>query len=251
MSGAAKAISGGKSKGKSSQSSTSTTQDYGSEVWRQQSPFLQDLYRRGQGTLNTQDRLAQLQAQGMLGDAQQGVRRASGMFGRGRNAIEDARGAFQRFQRPEIDPAFTAYSQNIGQQFREQVLPSMRGEAAMAGGMGGSRAQIGQALAGQRAMQSIGEFGAQAYAGQQERALGAAQGMLGAAGEYGNLGAGMLGGSQQSLANADFARNMPWYGLQQYGGLLGGPTMIDKGGTGGTTSKGKSKQGGWDAGLQF
>jgi hypothetical protein len=137
---------------------------------------------------------------------------------------------------PTVDPAFQMYSDRVGQQYNQQFLPGMKGQAIQAGGLGGSRQQIGNALGAQAGMQSISDFGAQSYAGQQQRALQAA----GQQGQNSQM-LGQLSG--QNLANADFSRGMPWYNQQMFAGLLGAPTMQDLGSyaqsTGSSTSKGK------------
>jgi hypothetical protein len=46
--------------------------------------------------------------------------------------------------------------------------------------------------------------------------------------------------AQMAPQMGEFARSAPWYGLAQYGSLLGSPTMIDLGGRGSGTTSGKS-----------
>jgi hypothetical protein len=121
-----------------------------------------------------------------------------------------------------VDPALNSYSQRIGQQFNEQFMPALQGQAIQAGGLGGSRQQIGAALGADRGMQAIGDFANNAYAGQQQRGLQAA-GMQG----QNSQALGQLG--QQNLMNADFSRGMPWYNQQMFSGLLGAPVMQDLG----------------------
>lgn len=206
-------IGGGSQKSGTKQSSSSW--DYGTDVWGGQSPYLQDLYARAQAGLGN-----------MSGDAAAGAQ-----FGAATGALDRSQAALQGFLNPQMDPSVQAYAQNLGQQFNEQFLPGLKGDAALAGGLGGSRQQIGAALGGQRAMQTLGDFTAQVYSGQQDRALQAAQ---------------QMGQNAQGYtALADFGRSMPWYGLNQYAGLLGAPVMRDLGGY--STSKGKSSSSGWNA----
>lgn len=208
-------LSGGKQK--SSGSQTSTSIDYGTDVWGPQSPYLQDLYARAQAGLGN-----------MSGD-----QAAQAQYGAATGALDRSQAALGGFLNPAADPSLAAYAQNLGQQFNEQFLPGLRGDAALAGGLGGSRQQIGAALGGQRAMQTLGDFTAQVYSGQQDRALQAAQ--------------QMAANSQGYTALADFGRSMPWYSLSQYAGLLGAPVMRDLGGT--STSSGKTKSSGWNASI--
>jgi hypothetical protein len=210
-------------------------------VWGGQAPYLQNMYQQGQN----------LASQGVPQGAMDVYnRQANGGVGVGgwMNSFRNQQPGAQvtdwmnSFRNPGIDPAFNAYSQAIGQQFREQVMPEMRGQAALAGGLGNSRAQLGQALAGQRAMQEIGNFGANAYAGQQQRSLAAGQALGGFQNDYAqrSMQAGLGLGQLQNAANdrqllaAQQLQTAPWYGLQQYKGLLGNPTVI--GGGGGSSS---------------
>lgn len=228
-------IGGGSQKQKSSstQESSSESQNYGSNVWGAQSPFLQDLYARAQ--VVSGDPTGTAAANQYLAGANQNL----GMAGQ---SLAGSNQALQGFLNPGQDPAVAAYAQNLGQQFNEQFLPGLQGDAIQAGGLGGSRQQIGAALGSQRAMQTLGDFTAQTYAGQQDRALQAAQGLAGNAQGYESL-------AGTGLATADFARGMPWYQLAQYQGLLGSPVMQDLGGysksKGTGTSSGSGS--GWNA----
>lgn len=229
-------IGGSKSKSKStgSQSSVQESMDYGSEVWGQQSPFLQDLYNRGQ-----QASFGGLPSQ--FGQYQGGAMDSAAMSAAN---LQRSNAGFQQMLNPTVDPAVNAYAQNLGQNFREQFLPELKGQAALAGGLGGSRQQIGSALGAQRAMQTLGDFTAQSYAGQQERALAAAQGLSQNASAYQDL-------MTSNLQGAEFARSMPWYNLQQYQGLLGAPVQIDKGGWSKGSSMGQQKSKSGSASFNF
>lgn len=228
-------IGGGKQKSSNSSSSTGQNWDYGTNVWGAQSPFLSDLFGRAQGTLN---------ANGGSPQADSYLAAAGAGLGAGNTALTQSNEALGRFANPGQDPMLAAYAQNLGQQFNEQFLPGLQGDAALAGGLGGSRQGIGAALGAQRAMQTLGDFTAQTYSGQQDRALQAALGM-------GSNAQTMQAGAQGNLALADFARTMPWYSLGQYAGLLGAPIMQDLGayGTSSSTSKGKSGGFNFSAGL--
>ena len=175
----------------------STAVNYGSDVWGQQAPFLQDLYAKAQGM--------------------------SGMANQGQGAMNQAQQSLmQMIQGPgATDPTLQAYGNQLGRQFREQIMPGMRGDAMAAGAYGGSRAGIGQGLAAGRAQQQLQDFGAQTYADRMNRQLGASQGLL----EVG-----------QAQAQA------PWSSMQQYAGLLGPAVNLSKGGY--QTSSGGSIGGG-------
>lgn len=235
-------IGGGSNKQKSSSSSSST--DYGSDVWGAQSPYLQDIYSQAQSanTLGYND----VWNSGLhFINAGQQADQASGALDRSNAALGTQSDALKQFLNPGEDPAAAAYARNMGQQFNEQFLPGLEGDAAVAGGLGGSRQQIGAALGSQRAMQSIGDFTANIYSGQQDRALQAAMGYGDIASGYQTNAGGRMALGEQRLGLSDFARGMPWYNLNQYAGLLGSPVMKDLGGT--STGTGSGSGSGWNA----
>lgn len=305
-------IGGSKNSGKTTSTSNSSTQgegyDYGTDLWSGQSPYLKNLYAGAQQMLNqaggfggqyfsqaasadsaasnalaAQDRRLQLAGTG-IGQSEAQLRGATTGLNRGLNTLNESNLALRKFLNPGVDPALAAYSKNLGQQFNEQFLPGLKGDAAVAGGLGGSRAQIGAALGSQRAQQSLSEFAANAYSGQQERALQAAtqignlnqgyaqnaagfqqnaSGYLNNSSQWANIGQGYAqnaqgyqGLSQNRQGLYDLARQMPWYNLNQYSGLLGMPITLDQGGfnwnNSSTTSSssGKSSGGGFNFGLK-
>jgi hypothetical protein len=207
------------------------------EVWGGQAPYLQGLYAQGQGLANAGVPQGAMNVYNQQAAGGVGVQPWLQSY-RNQGPGADVTSWMNSFRNPGIDPAFNAYSQAIGQQFREQVMPEMQGQAALAGGLGNSRAQIGQALAGQRAMQEIGNFGANAYAGQQQRSLAAGTALGGFQNDYAQrgmqaaLGLGQLqdaAGNRQMLA-AQALQAAPWYNMQQYKGLLGNPAIVGGGG---------------------
>jgi hypothetical protein len=175
--------------------------------------------------------------------AQAGAMNNSGaQQGLGYNAYNQAQGfnqqagnTFNRLANPNMDPMMGAYARQVGQQFNEQIMPQLRGDAMVAGGFGGSRAGIAQGVAAGQAQRNIQDFGAQLYGQNQDRALQAAQGLGGLA--------------QNSLATGQFGMGVPWYNLQQYAGLLGGPIMEDLGGT--SWQEGMSNQSSSGRGSNF
>lgn len=221
-------LSGSKQKSTSSQQSTSA--DFGTNIWGPQQGYLQNLYATGQelagGPMGGQEQFNQ--AQNQLGYAQQG--------------LQQSNQALQGFMNPGVDPAVGAYSQRIGQDFNQQFLPGLQGQAIQAGGLGGSRQQIAQGMGAQAAGQAVSDFAANSYAGQQQRALAAA-------GQMGQNAQAMGGMSQDYLQNADFSRGMPFYNQSMFSGLLGAPIMQDLGGYSQSTGTSKSTAKGFNAGY--
>jgi len=224
--------------GGGSQKTSSSTVSKGTGIDPTQAGFLNDLWGRGQATLNGQ------QGYGPGGVAlQQGAdwaRQGAG-FLTGPH-MQQVGESLNQLQNPEVDPMMGVYGRQVGQQFNEQILPGLRGGAMVNGGYGGSRAGIAEGLAGARSSQQLQDFAAQLYGQGQDRKLAAAQ-------TSGQLGLGINEGFQGNAANAmdlgRFGMGLPWYNMQQYSGLLGSPVTIDKGGS--SKSKGK----GFDASVGF
>lgn len=237
-------IGGGQNKQSQSSSNSSTSQNYGSDIWGTQSPYLADLYSRAQSGADASSPWA---VNGQYNYGNNSLNRADASIGQSNDWLTKQGAALGRFLQPGEDPAAAAYAKNMGQQFNEQFLPGLQGDAAVAGGLGGSRQQIGAALGSQRAMQSIGDFTANIYSGQQDRALQAAMGYGDIARGFSTNAAGDQSQAQQRLAMSDFARGMPWYNLSQYAGLLGSPISIDKGGYSTSTGTGSGSGSGWNA----
>ncbi len=160
---------------------------------------------------------------------------------------------------PFLNQQIQALGQDIGQQFREQVLPGIRGSAVQVGALGGGRAQIAEGLAAQRSQQTFGSLAAglrqQDLAQQQQAAFGLQQGALqggalagqGVAqqGQFAEAGLGNLGGLF-NLGLAPFgAQFQP---LQAFGGLLGGPTVLNQA-TARSTSQGTSGSSSFNLGF--
>jgi hypothetical protein len=212
--------SSGKTTSTSNSSTQGEGYDYGTGMWSGQAPYLGDLYNNaqtrfwqtapgGQDNLNrsnwadTQGMEALQRGQSQLGMSQQAL--AGGMAQAGAtnnfsqaalNQLSRSNGAMQGsanlldqsaaglrdiMNNNGVDPSMAAYAQRMGQAFNEQLMPGLRGDAAQAGGMGGSRAGIAAALGADRSMQAMSDFSANVYGGQQDRRLAATQGL-------GNLG---------------------------------------------------------------
>jgi len=90
-------------------------------------------------------------------------------------AYQDQGGAPGTFSESGVSPLADVYARQLGQQFNRSIAPAIRGEAAVAGGLGGSRQQIGLGLAAGEVGQQMADFNAQLYEGQANRALAANQ----------------------------------------------------------------------------
>ena len=230
--------------GKTKSTTSATSQNLGSNVWSPQQQYLtqgyqnaEDIYRQQAGGGTGWDGFNQNAGalNQALGAAGQGMAQLGGQY------MQGAQQTLANLQNPTMDPMLGVYARNIGQQFNEQIMPGMRGDAVLAGGLGNSRAQIGEALAGARAGQQIQDFGAQLYGQGQDRALNAANMAGGLAGNiaqgYGQFGDQFQNIGQGQMQNAQFGMAVPWYAAQQRAGLIGGPTMQDLGAISNSSAK--------------
>jgi hypothetical protein len=228
--------------------------NYGTNIWEPQGGYLADLYGRAQqmSAMPVSGQEFMGSAANMYGGANSAFDQAGGLYGGslgmlgGANqAYGQSQAALNRMANPtEADPMQAVYARNLGQQFNEQIMPGLKGEAAIGGGLGGSRAGIAQGLAGARMGQQMQDFSAQLYGQQQDRALqagqalqgvgqGYLQGMAGvqnAAAGYGQLGSSRAGLGQNYQQLAAQQAQMPWANLQAYAGLLGPAVMRNLGG---------------------
>jgi hypothetical protein len=262
-------VGGNSAKQSSDQSATNT--GFGSAMNLGQENQFQNLWAQA-GAVNDVGGQQQLgynaynQAQG-LGQAGIGQLGAAGQYNQASmNAYggPQMRGAFNtlnQMQNPGTDPMMGVYGRQIGQQFNEQIMPGLRGDAMVGGTLGGSRAGIAQGLAGARMGQQLQDFGAQLYGQNQDRRLNAAnmagnlsmqqgQGYGQGAAMAGQLGQQYGSFADQAQQLGQFGMGIPWHAQQQLAGLLGPAIMRDRGGySTGTSSGSGSGGGGWNMSL--
>jgi hypothetical protein len=173
-------IGGGSSVSGGSSSSSSWRDP--SFIWEGQAPYLEGLYSRG---------------------AEQW--RDNTSRARGRDMYNQARGALGNLLNPGVNPQLAAYAGDVQRNFQRNVLPTIQGQAAGFGQLGGGRQGIAEGLAASDANQQVTDMAANLYNQDMNRMSQAMQ------------FAPMLGA---------FGMNIPWYGLQQYAGILGRPTVM-------------------------
>jgi hypothetical protein len=183
--------------------SQSKSQNYqaGTAADPNQLPYLQNLWQGAQGYMGQGQQTAQ-QGQDWIGNA------ANSMMG--------------QFSPQNVQGQMDYYGKQIGQQFREQIMPQIQGQAALAGGLGSSRNQLAQGYAGAQAQQGIQNMGNALFNQNQDRALQAA-------------------GAIPAMANA--FGNMGWQPYQNYAGILGQMQQQDLGGYSKSKSSSMSAQG--------
>jgi hypothetical protein len=205
-------VSSGDSKSRSSGSSQTT-------VWNRQAPYLQNLYQQAaQQYSRAMSQNIGGQSAGLVGNLFGGA----GPYAQaGTNpAIANL---MQRSQagNPYIEQQVAGLGQDLGNFYRQQLLPGIASQAGLAGQPGGTRQGIASGLAGQGI--------AQQFASQAANLRGGAY----ALGNQAALGAGNL--AQASVANLPNLYNLgmapfmaQWLPLQQYAGLIGDPTLVSR-----------------------
>jgi hypothetical protein len=274
-----------------SKSKPATQTSNPSTVYAAQDPYLKDMYSQAQNVYqqqmgdsaemaNAKALMAQMggqygQANAALGQGgkymdqgYQAMLAANPNFASAEQNFGNASQGYNSFMNPGVNPMSDMYARQTGQQFREQIMPQLQGQQMMAGGFGGSRGQIGEALAAARSSQQLQDWNAQLYNDDMNRKLQASQGLAGVGQGYTTLGSartgqgtamGNLGAQQGAIAQgyqrnaegmgglAEMGMNLPWYALEKYKGLLGQPTVLGGGGssTGGTAGS----SGGWGTAI--
>jgi len=164
----------------------------------------------------------------LLNQAQQGV---SGYLPGFAQAAQYGQQQLSRFAtqgNPYLQNAIGALGQDFGQFYREQLLPGIGSQYALAGQRGGSRQGIAEGLAAQRVAQEFGQQAAGmrlgAY-GQQQQASQALAG-LGQSGLYAGYGAlGDLAGTQQGTMAG--YQGMNFLPFQIGSGVIGAPSVLN------------------------
>jgi hypothetical protein len=136
--------------------------------------------------------------------------------------MNQAAGGLQNLLQPGVDPMLGVYAQQIGDQFRNQVMPQISQQAQLAGGLGSSRQGLAEGTAAGMAQQNLQNFGAQLYGENANRAM---------------QSAGILGDMSKMYGQ------MPFSGLQGYAGVIGGPAILGGGGS--------SSSSGWNANMNI
>lgn len=187
--------SGGSSQSSYSQS-TSSTKVFPDIVWPEQAGHLGSLYSQAMGKGGVDPGIYNLfnQGAGALGNI------ASGL---------------------PVNPMMDAYANRMGEQFREQIMPSIQGSAIQAGGFGGSRQGIAEGQAATGFQRNMQDFARELYGQDLQASLTAAMGIPSM------IGAGL---------------GIPWYNMQQQAGILGQPVVLDQG------SKSKSQSTSYSSG---
>lgn len=244
--------------------SQSTSQTTSVEPWREQVPYLQDVFRQAQGLYQGQgpqyfqgQTVAQptaLQEQGrglMSGYA------ANGMQNLAQQAQQANQFSLYDILFPQSNPALAAYQQSatlpLYQGLTEETLPAIRAGAVGAGQYGGSRQGIAEGLAAGRTAQAAGNVQAnianQGYL-QGLEAQGRAMALAPQMAQFGLMpGQTMeaIGAAQQQQnqanINADMARwnweqNLPYQRLREFYGLVSGPFGSTSTTTGSTSGGG-------------
>lgn len=123
--------------------------------------------------------------------------------------INQGQGALSSLMNPGVNPMMEVYQQQLQQGLTDYILPTIRREGAGVGMVGGTREGVATGMALQEGQRQQSQFAASLYNQDRDRMLAAAQ-------------------STPALAEAGLG--VPWYGLNQYAGAVGQPTILGGGG---------------------
>ena len=146
-----------------------------------------------------------------------GGERANALAGGATHLYRQARYGINTMMNPGVNPQMRAYSNAVGRDFNRNIMPGIQDNAAGFGQMGSSRQGVAEGIAAGEARQQMQDFGAQLYNQDRDR---------------------MMQAMALAPAIGQFGMSIPWFGLQQYAGLLGRPTVL--GGAAGSTSSSSS-----------
>lgn len=232
------------------------------DPWREQQPYLIDIFERAQGLYNTQDPTFfpgntvagftpnQVQGQNLMTDAATGGQQnlAQGVAGANQFLLGDV---MDMSSNPYMAQAMSAAIDPIYQNLERRALPAVRSGAVAAGQLGGSRQGIAEGLAISDANRQAMNTTAVMANDQYGRNLEAMQRGLALApqSQAAQLAPGQtlnaVGAEQQAyeqalineaIARHDFEQRVPWDQLGAYNALVQG----NFGGTQTTTSPGPS-----------
>ena len=153
---------------------------------------------------------------------------AGAMEARGNNIFNTAQQSFDRLSNPGVNPQLEAYSGEVQRNLERNLLPAIGGQAQGFGQMGGSRQGVAEGLAVSDSNQQITDMASNLYNADMNR-----------------MGQAM----SQAPGLANFGMGVPWYGMNQYAGLLGDPTVL--GGAAGSESSSSSSSFGEDSSSSY
>lgn len=199
-------------------------------VWSAQQPFLRSLYGHAQNLFGQQAGIGQA-SQDLAGGL---------MSGLGGYQSPTTNPAFQNLlQRaqggsPYLDQQISGLGADLGQFYRQQLLPGIASQAGLAGQFGGSRQGIAAGMAGQEVARQFAQGATNLRQADYGQGLQAA-GMLGG---LSNDYLGQMGNIYGMGMNPYMA---PWMPLMNFSQIVGAPTVL-----GSTSSSGG---GGFNFGL--
>jgi len=203
-------------------------------VYGEQTPFLKDLYSRGQEASygNQGQRFGQ--------QFQQPAFNAFNNLSTGGNMIPGLQPGLQNFgneQDQYLGGAIDAGINDINRNFQQNIMPQINQGAALSGTSGGSRQGIAQGIAGGEANRNVSDFVSRMRSGNFGTVM---NNRLGASGQLVNLNNQANQAMGTALQGAPNLANMGFdnqYGnLQGYKDIIGSPTTLGGGSTTSTTN---------------
>lgn len=190
-------------------------------VWQTQQPFLTSLFQNAQTLFGNQGFQQGDAAQGMVNNLFSG---AGPWAQAGTNPAVQQLMQYGQQGNPHLQQQIQGYGQDLGDFYRQQLLPGIQGQAGLAGQQGGSRQSIAAGMAGD----SIAKQFAQGATNLRSNAYGQGIQATGMAGDLAGQNIGQMG----NLFNLGMSPwQAAWQPLMNFANLIGGPTVLGGGGT--------------------
>lgn len=235
--------------------SKSRNQSY---VWDEQSPFLQNLYQTGQNLYDQTSGSAQTAADGFLNRYMPQLNTTANKFKNMDYAqylpdgINLGMTTLSNMMDNQVNPYLETQVENlwdsIGTNLKENILPAQRSEASVLGGYGDSRDRIAEGMAMKQAIKSGSDAETNlrfsGFESGQNRALTAADVFSGRTLDESKLGLTAQGMEADAMKQFPemvnnmynlgmSAQQLPWQDLYNYQKVIGAPTILGQGSSGG------------------
>lgn len=186
-------------------------------IWKEQSPYLQNLYGSAQSMFNNpNERLnAGYNAQNQYAGSQELGNTISGA----QNALNFNLDPNNAGNNPYLQRAMQSAIRPLTQNYQENVLSGVTDQAVQAGQSGSSRQGIAEGIAARGYMDQVGDITSQMAYQDYGAGMDRMSNAIGQAGSVANLG--MLPSSIQRDAGMQ-----DWDRLGRYQGIIGGPTTL-------------------------
>ena len=147
----------------------------------------------------------------------------AGLMGAGQESAQglydQAAAGLGNIMNPGSNPMLQTYAEDLGRLLNEELMPTIRRDAAGAGMLGGGRQGIAEGQAVAESQRNLQNFASQQYQADMDR---------------------LLAGVGMSSQLGQFGMGIPWFGLNQMQGLLGPAITLGGGGMSESQSTGSN-----------